>query len=56
MVADLPFAVKDVTTSAYTTCVVDHKGDVWCWGANNAGQLGDGWRPVCGKPNAVKFP
>jgi len=56
VVADLPFAVKDVTTSAYTTCVVDHKGDVWCWGANNAGQLGDGWRPVCGKPNAVKFP
>jgi alpha-tubulin suppressor-like RCC1 family protein len=37
-------------------CGVDHKGRAYCWGANNAGQLGDGTTSHRGTPSGVSAP
>ncbi|MCB9652922.1 MAG: hypothetical protein H6729_02170 [Deltaproteobacteria bacterium] len=34
--------VRAVTANADTTCSILHGGEVWCWGDNRGGQLGDG--------------
>jgi len=58
-----PVQVLDGTSAAITNasaigsgrdhaCVVRPGGEVWCWGGNNAGQLGDG--TVVDKPAAVR--
>lgn len=39
-VIDAP--VTAIATGAYHTCVVTARGEIWCWGANDRGQLGDG--------------
>jgi alpha-tubulin suppressor-like RCC1 family protein len=33
---------EDLATGGRHVCAVDDAGDVWCWGANDLGQLGDG--------------
>jgi alpha-tubulin suppressor-like RCC1 family protein len=58
-----PAQVRDATSAEITNasdlgtdrdhaCVVRPGGEAWCWGANNAGQLGDG--TTVDKPAAVR--
>ncbi len=41
LVPDLSDIVQ-VSVGAKTTCALDDQGQVWCWGGNSLGQLGDG--------------
>ena len=34
--------VIDIEAGAFHTCATRGAGDVWCWGRNSEGQLGDG--------------
>lgn len=54
----LPFAAVSVSAGVTHTCAVSTAGEVWCWGDNESGQLGDGTvadrlqpRPVAGLTN-----
>lgn len=42
-----------VTVGAGHGCLLSAAGDVWCWGENKAGQLGDGFREPQPKPVKV---
>jgi alpha-tubulin suppressor-like RCC1 family protein len=41
-VPDLPGGAAAVAAGWGHTCAIDGTGDVWCWGRNDAGQLGTG--------------
>lgn len=43
MVTGLP-PVVHVASAAYATCAATAGGEVWCWGGNDEGTLGDGTR------------
>jgi hypothetical protein len=51
-VEEPPFAFIAGGTSH--TCVVDLNADVWCWGGNAQGQLGDGTRTASARPIQVE--
>ncbi|MEJ2541163.1 MAG: hypothetical protein P8188_14540 [Gemmatimonadota bacterium] len=55
MPIDLDQAIVDVDVDRYHGCAVTESNEVWCWGTNNWGNLGDGTldsrvvpRPVIG--------
>jgi alpha-tubulin suppressor-like RCC1 family protein len=41
-VSGLPAGVVGVAAGGLHSCAIDGDGGVWCWGANEHGQLGDG--------------
>ena len=34
--------LRDIATGYLHSCAIDRRGDVWCWGSNGSGRLGDG--------------
>ena len=46
--------VIDAGLGVAHTCALDASGVVWCWGANGAGQLGDGTFDVRSSPSFVR--
>jgi alpha-tubulin suppressor-like RCC1 family protein len=48
-----PEDVLEVATGRAFTCARRRRGDVWCWGQNDEGQLGNGTRDVTTTPTAV---
>jgi len=42
VVSDLPSAALEISSGDKHTCVILDGGEVWCWGSNNDGQIGDG--------------
>ena len=46
--------VVDVAPADEHTCALTGAGDVWCWGDNHAGQLGDGTRESRMVPRKVR--
>jgi len=45
--------VKAVSIGLEHTCAIDDNGNVWCWGLNSFGQLGDGTNEASVEPKAV---
>lgn len=52
--ADALSGVTDVTLGGRHTCALRADGTVWCWGANESGQLGDGTRTPRPAPVPVR--
>jgi alpha-tubulin suppressor-like RCC1 family protein len=42
LVSGLPGAVTAIAAGAVHSCALTASGEVWCWGDNRSGQLGDG--------------
>lgn len=41
IIPDLPLAT-DIKVSRYNSCIVSTNSELWCWGDNSLGQMGDG--------------
>lgn len=54
-VQGLPGAVEKITAGWYNGCAVVEGGALWCWGANNFGQLGVGDTQDSISPVLVEF-
>jgi alpha-tubulin suppressor-like RCC1 family protein len=52
VVADLP-PVAQIFAGGANTCVLLRAGELWCWGANESGQLVDGTRKARATPALV---
>ncbi|MFN7003904.1 MAG: RCC1 domain-containing protein [Roseinatronobacter sp.] len=48
--------VRSVATGSLHSCAVSHRGDVWCWGWNYYGQLGNGSTMDSLTPRRVRTP
>jgi len=55
-VADTPATacITEISAGIGFTCAVKSDGTVWCWGANDVGQLGDGTAPGEARPHATQ--
>src|SRR5262249_7014705 len=54
---ELPFVAKQLVFGDYHGCALDARGDVWCWGLDNFGQLGSGFHSEVSKtPLRVTLP
>ena len=51
----LPTRVVSVSLGVAHSCAVTADGALWCWGRNDAGQLGDGTRRLRAAPTRVRF-
>jgi len=47
---------SDIAVGFRFTCALDTRGQAWCWGLNNSGQLGDGTTTNTNLPVAVQQP
>ena len=47
--------VADLSVGWYHTCALTQDGAAWCWGRNDAGQLGDGYGSSRSVPTRVKY-
>jgi alpha-tubulin suppressor-like RCC1 family protein len=45
--------VTDIAAAGHHTCAIEENGTAWCWGANQAGQLGEGTTTNIGVPVPV---
>ena len=52
-VQGLPGKALQVDAFSYSTCAIVEGGAVWCWGANDEGQLGDGTKTDRALPKLV---
>ena len=50
-----PASAKDVATGDYHTCAITTNDQIYCWGENYFGQLGDGFNSQQITPVRVKF-
>jgi alpha-tubulin suppressor-like RCC1 family protein len=48
--------VSAVEAAMYHTCAIDKQGQLWCWGGNQSGQLGDGTTAPSAVPKKVEGP
>jgi len=46
-------AVRDIDSGPGHVCVIDERDEVYCWGSNSAGQVGDGTTTVRSRPTRV---
>jgi hypothetical protein len=44
--------LRSISASRHFTCALTEEGEVWCWGANDAAQLGDG--TLIARPTPVR--
>lgn len=51
-----PAGAVEVTGGQNHTCLRTAAGAVWCWGGNNYGQLGLGYRTVSPAPYSITYP
>lgn len=52
----LPMPVEDIGVGAFHSCAIDSGGELRCWGAGTAGQLGDGTGAASATPLVVAPP
>ncbi len=55
-VAGLTTVVQAVSAGGWHSLALDENGDVWSWGRNNSGQLGNGSNVDSGTPQSVDLP
>ncbi|MFM8529325.1 MAG: RCC1 domain-containing protein, partial [Ilumatobacteraceae bacterium] len=48
-------SAAEVDLGGVHSCMIDAEGDVWCWGSNTSGQLGDGSTTRSGVPVSVNL-
>jgi len=53
-VVGLPAEVQAIAARGRHACALDEAGTVWCWGANDKGQLGDG--TTIDRPSPIAVP
>jgi hypothetical protein len=49
----VPGRFAEISVSGQHSCALDRKGQAWCWGRNDKGQLGDGTRKDSKVPRQV---
>src|SRR5271166_1025691 len=49
-----PNGIVQITGGADHACALTRSGDVWCWGANDMGQLGRTCNTPCGAGQVVE--
>ena len=47
---------KKVSLGDYHSAAIDINGDLWMWGDNRTGQIGDGTTDVCASPKIITIP
>jgi alpha-tubulin suppressor-like RCC1 family protein len=52
----LPEAAVDISAGSWHTCAVTKRQDIYCWGDNSAGELGNGTFTNSTKPVRVVLP
>jgi alpha-tubulin suppressor-like RCC1 family protein len=53
---DQPAVVEQLTAGPTHTCALTRDHDVYCWGKNDKGQIGDGTDFTAFTPQLVKLP
>jgi len=57
LTTDMSNPIVELSTGTYHSCAVDDAGQIWCWGRNSNGQLGDGnTTGLPGSTNGTPYP